>query len=93
MLKLEPTTTTYYRQHQENIVGIKKLDFPRLKHVLNVKNAHYNALSNIGFGFKKELYQINQIQVDVIDFLKFNSDKENINLFWWEETNNLINKI
>jgi len=86
-------TTTYYRQHQENIAGIKKLDFPRLKHVLNVKNAHYNALSNIGFDFKKELYQLNQIQVQVIDFLKFNSDLKNFNLLWWEETNNLINKI
>jgi hypothetical protein len=86
-------TTTYYRQHQENIAGIKKLDFPRLKHVLNVKNAHYNALSNIGFDFKKELYQLSQIQVDVIDFLKFNSDKENFNLLWWEETNNLKNII
>lgn len=86
-------TTTYYRQHQENIAGIKKLDYPRLKHVLNVKNAHYNALSNIGFDFKKELYQLNQIQIDVIDFLKFNSEKEHFNLLWWEETNNLINKI
>jgi hypothetical protein len=86
-------TITYYRQHQNNIAGIKKLDFPRLKHVLNVKNAHYNALSNIGFDFKKELNQLNQIQVDIIDFLKFNSEKENFNFLWWEETNNLINKI
>lgn len=86
-------TTTYYRQHQDNIAGIKKMDFPRLKHVLNVKNTHYNALSNIGFDFRNELYQLNQIQVDVIDFLKFNSDKENFNLLWWEETNNLINII
>lgn len=87
------TTTTYYRQHQSNIAGLKTLDFSRLKHVLNVKNAHYNALLSIGFDFKKELYQLNKIQIDLIDFLKFNSDVENYNLFWWEETNNLINKI
>ncbi len=87
------STTTYYRQHQDNIAGIKKLDFPRLKHILNVKNAHYNALSNIGFDFEKELYQLNQIQVNLIDFLKFDSIKENINLLWWEETKNLINNI
>ncbi len=86
------STTTYYRQHQDNIAGIKKLDFSRIKHVLNVKNTHYNALSNIGFDFKKELYQLGQIQVDNFDFLKFNSDKDNFNLLWWEETNNLINK-
>lgn len=87
------TTVTYYRQHEDNIAGIKKLDFTRLKHILNVKNAHYNALSSIGFDFKKELYHLNQIQIDLIDLLKFNSDIENLNLLWWEETNNLINKI
>jgi glycosyltransferase involved in cell wall biosynthesis len=87
------STTTYYRQHLENIAGIKKLDFPRLKHVLNVKNSHYNALSNLGFDFKKELYQLNQIQIEVVDFLKFNSEFKNFNLLWWEETNNLTNKI
>lgn len=87
------TTTTYYRQHRDNIAGIKKLDLSRLKHVLDVKNAHYNALSSIGYDFKKELNQLNQIQVDLIDFLKSNSDIENLNLLWWEETNYLINKI
>ena len=87
------TTITYYRQHQDNIAGIKKLDFDRLKHVLNVKTAHYNALSGIGYDFKKELYKLNQIPIDLIDFLKFNSEMENFNLLWWEETNYLINKI
>lgn len=85
--------TTFYRQHQDNIAGIKKLDFARLMHVLNVKNAHYKALSSIGYDFKKELHQLNKIQIDSINFLKFNSEIENLNLLWWEEANNLINKI
>lgn len=86
-------TTTYYRQHQGNVAGMKKLDIPRLNHVLNVKNAHYNALSDLGFDFKKELLQLKRIQVAMIDFLEFNSDLKNFNLLWWEETNNLINEI
>jgi len=81
------STTTYYRQHQDNIAGIKNLDFPRLKHVLNVKNAHYTALSNLGFNFKKEMYQLNEITVDK----ELNFNFEGCIIFWWEETNILIN--
>lgn len=86
-------TTINYRQHQGNIAGIKKLAIQRLEYVINVKNAHYNALSDLGFDFKKELFQLKLIQVKDIDFLQFNSDMKNFNLLWWEETNNLINKI
>lgn len=87
------STTTYYRQHQGNIAGIKKIDFIRLRHVLNVKIAHYNALTNIGLDFKKELNQLIEIQFNDIDFSQFNPDMRNLNLLWWEETNNIINKI
>lgn len=84
-------TTTYYRQHEGNIAGIKKIDFNRIKHVLNVKDAHYNALLSVGLDFKKELFQLRKIKVEAIDFSQFNPDIKNLNLLWWEETNNLIN--
>lgn len=84
-------TSTNYRQHQGNIAGIKKIDLTRIKHVINVKEAHYNALISIGLDFKKELYQLREIKFEEIDFSQYNPDNNNLNFLWWEETNNLIN--
>lgn len=83
-------TTTFYRQHQENIAGVKELDSSRLKHILNVKKLHYESLSKIGYDFERELNELSQINPEEVDFLKFNLDDGNTNLFWWEETKNLI---
>lgn len=84
-------TSTYYRQHQENIAGIKKLDHNRLKHVLDVKIAHYTALISIGFDFEKELDSLRSINIEILDFAEIKSFKEDFNFLWWEESN-IINK-
>lgn len=69
-------TITFYRQHKNNIVGMKKMSNKFLKKNLIVKKKHYKALSKICNNFKKKLDQ----------FKNQDNNKKKINYpLWWEQ--------
>jgi hypothetical protein len=72
---------TNYRQHAHNIAGLKKTDTQRLRHVLEVKKAHYQGLCNIGLDFHKELQKISNLAIPE----KLPDNTPVHDYFWWEE--------
>ncbi len=71
-------TITYYRQHQENIVGLKELDETSFKKAIGVKQRHYEALKGKIVGIDLELKKLSNISFDNI--IKID------NPLWWELT-------
>jgi glycosyltransferase involved in cell wall biosynthesis len=76
---------TIYRQHENNVAGIREVDGNRIKYVIEVKKAHYEALIKEGY----------ELTIEYNEMLEFeqNTSKKNLNklslhesLFWWEET-------
>lgn len=70
-------TISYYRQHQQNVVGFKPLDEASFKKGLEVKKKHYEALSYQIDGFSSELKRLS-----VINFT--DNTKSMDNPLWWE---------
>ena len=69
-------TITFYRQHKNNIAGMKKMSNEFLKKSLIVKKKHYKALSKISNNFKKKLDK----------FKNQDNNKKKINYpLWWEQ--------
>lgn len=79
---------TFYRQHENNMAGIKKIDKARLEYVINVKKSHFLGLTEIGFDFHKEMKELDNLEKSLEKINNINSTIDN--LFWWEETNHLI---
>jgi hypothetical protein len=78
-------TLTYYRQHQNNTVGINKEDEDEneLIHILTVKVLHYREMRQYSFKYNS-LYEsaIKLNNENLIDYRK------KINFpFWWEKLN------
>ena len=78
---------TYYRQHNANIVGRKKLTFEEYKKGLNVKLNHYISLSKDypdfqELAFKYLTYKENFSESNYQKTTQNNTIK---NPFWWEE--------
>lgn len=76
---------TNYRQHEDNLAGIKHLSDERIAHVLNVVKCHYEALIAVGYQeFEEELIKLSDSKIQ--------KNKFNIieNPFWWEEIENCI---
>lgn len=71
-------TVSYYRQYEENTVGIKELDEFSFKKALKVKKLHYEALKDKINGFDTKLKELSDIRFD-------NQEKIN-NPLWWELT-------
>lgn len=70
-------TVSYYRQYQENIVGLKKPDETSFKKGLEVKVKHYKALNNKIDESSLELKRLSKI--------KFSEKIKSIdNPLWWE---------
>lgn len=69
-------TVSYYRQHQENIVGFKKLDEASFKKGVEVKMKHYKALNKKNDEVSLELKRLANIS--------FNNIKSIDNPLWWE---------
>ena len=68
-------TITFYRQHKNNIIGMKKMNNKLLKKSLIVKKKHYRALSKISNYFKIKLNKLkNQENNKKIDYP-----------VWWEQ--------
>jgi glycosyltransferase involved in cell wall biosynthesis len=69
-------TVSYYRQHQQNTVGLKKIDKESFEKGVEVKCKHYKALNSFDKQFDAELTRLNA--------LEFSENKEVNNPLWWE---------
>ena len=69
-------TVSYYRQHEQNIIGLKQLDELSFKNGLNVKIKHYEALNKLNNCF--DIY-LNKLQYK--NYLKKKIDYP----LWWEQ--------
>lgn len=69
-------TISFYRQHEQNIIGLKQLDEKSFNKVKNIKIKHFNALSLNENQFSKELKSLNS--------LSFNKKRKIKNPLWWE---------
>lgn len=81
---------TNYRQHNNNIAGIKKANFNRVKKIIDVKIKHYAALEEIGiFNYKP---QKEKTELILNSLEKYEYNKPSFREFWWEETEYLNEK-
>jgi len=71
-------TVSYYRQYEENTVGLRDLDEGSFQKTLKVKKSHYNALKDKINEFDTKLKELSDIKFD-------NQEKIN-NPLWWELT-------
>lgn len=69
-------TVSFYRQHQQNIVGLKNIDEVSFENGIKVKQKHYKALNQIDNQFDLELNRL--------DNLNFCERKDFNNPLWWE---------
>lgn len=84
---------TLYRQHEGNLIGLKKPDLNRLDKVIQVKLFHYNTLQTSGIqaatatsqlaAVKKVAAASRQEKEEYLQLLH----RQQLNYFWWEETN------
>lgn len=82
---------TLYRQHNNNMAGIIKINSERFDYVLSVKRAHYKGLTELGFDVEEQLEKLEGIEDIAAQVFNKNKEYEEV-LFWWEETNFIINK-
>jgi glycosyltransferase involved in cell wall biosynthesis len=92
---------TFYRQHNLNIIGKKKINKKNLLEILNTKIEHYFALKKNNFDaynldeqikHNQEILQLFSIEPNFLEEQLIKINALEINFFWWEETNyiNLI---
>jgi hypothetical protein len=77
----------FYRQHEANIIGRKKLTFADFRRGVDVKLNHYCTLALLYPDFKELANQIKEFKANLSE-KKFNSiqKKQKVeNPFWWEE--------
>jgi hypothetical protein len=90
-LKFNKNTSVLYRQYPTNFIGYKLISPQRLRHILNVKEDHYNLMFyndkilTEEIKTVKALIKANEELVHVIEMI----NRKEINYFWWEETNYL----
>jgi hypothetical protein len=90
------TCSTHYRQHDNNLIGKKKLEEEGLIKIIKVKINHYKALLKMGFSafdVENELKYNEKIQKWLLNN-KDNANNQlsvidtlNYNFAWWEEPN------
>lgn len=87
-IKFNDKTLVFYRQHSTNIIGYKLMSFERLRHIMNVKEDHYNLMFyDNAFLIEeiktlKEIIKIKENFMDDIEMI----NRMGINFFWWEES-------
>lgn len=69
-------TTSFYRQYQQNTIGLKELNEVAFKNGINVKKKHYEALNKIYKQFNLELHRLNNLKFKINNSIK--------NPLWWE---------
>ncbi|GGG25251.1 hypothetical protein [Pontibacter amylolyticus] len=88
--------TVGYRQHSNNTIGLKKVTQARILKTINCKIEFYSELVKMGYSFEQELQRhlhMKEAALNNDSWVESSLNKirkENLNLFWWEETNTLI---
>lgn len=89
-------SSVLYRQHENNIIGSKRLSEQRLLKIIENKISHFSTLKNIGIKsfnvdqFRLENEAIYKCLINNIFQIKKQTELINslkMNLFWWEESN------
>lgn len=75
---------TYYRQHEDNMAGIKEFSEDRLNYVIKVKEAQYNGLKEVGIELKNEMEVLAKQKESIDRILDLNKNRSRF--FWWDET-------
>jgi len=85
-------TTTYYRQHSRNTIGLlKEINKDSLAKAIKVKLLHYRILSKYSFVFKNLYTSIQTLSENIKDEHFLNNYLEHViktktaNPLWWEE--------
>ncbi len=76
---------TIYRQHENNVAGIREVDSNRVEYVIGVKKAHYQALIKEGYSLSSEYNELLEFEQKASK-KKLNRLPLQRSLFWWEET-------
>jgi len=84
------TSDTYinYRQHGNNIIGLKELTLHRFQYEVTVKRKHYNAMAKVDPSYKvmAEQYKLFERKVEALSELQLDRYiKQKNHPFWWEE--------
>lgn len=89
---------TYYRQHEGNIIGRKKINLRTLMRIIETKLLHYNLLKKyLSISLEMEIKKNQQLLNNLLKSSSAYEEKINsindsdINFFWWEESNYLTN--
>lgn len=69
-------TISFYRQHEQNIIGLKQLDEEHFNKVRNIKIKHFKSMSVNRYKFDNELKSLYASS--------FHKRKKIRNPFWWE---------
>lgn len=77
---------TFYRQHSNNMAGVKQLTRNRLEYVFKVKESNYEALENVGINIAEQKKELENQKKQFDNLL--NKNKNESHFFWWEETLN-----
>lgn len=86
---------TYYRQHSENIVGMKDISSASLMKCIDVKIEHFNEMKAFDSGYES-LYEQEVYKKKYLSNLINESSRElelpklGVNRFWWEESNTIL---
>lgn len=78
---------TLYRQHEDNMAGVKNFDKDRLDYVIMVKLSHYQGLKDVGFQVEDDINELNLLHTKIKNITNMPAIKQN--LFWWDETNQI----
>jgi len=78
---------TLYRQHEDNMAGVKSFNKERLEYVIMVKLSHYQGLKEVGFEVENEINELNVLRTKIKNISSIHPIKQN--LFWWDETNEI----
>lgn len=70
-------TVSFYRQYNDNTVGMKNIDLESFTRGINVKKIHYKNLNLLTNKFNEELERINILKLEI-------KDKKIENPLWWE---------
>ncbi|GGE10771.1 glycosyltransferase [Psychroflexus salis] len=73
-------TSTYYRQHQNNISTLHKTSNEALERLIKVRKAHYEGLESAGYDMKLESLNLKNIKLNSIT----NTLESRHDSFWWE---------
>jgi hypothetical protein len=77
---------TYYRQHNENTVGLGNDNYETLASAIKVKKVHYKAMSKKDLKFNSFLSEIICLEAKIDNLVFPIRNKTNSHLLWWENT-------